>query len=176
MSIYASVVCCECCEELFIGKVLWQDSSSNQAFGYWHGSAGDGGQNWEVDELNHGVYAFLVEHLNHSLHLMTESVLDSWMGSLPGDTEVKHYAPEYLTRPNKDYLQRSTPVATLECLATGERLGLGYLLFSDEQPVMFSNYFDGLTEPHLYRSLWSFLARSLSHSVKVVVTAPIIIA
>src|SRR5689334_7772368 len=52
----------------------WPD---DRVKGFWHGSAGDGGHNWQAAGLNLTMFAFLARHAGHALEVVDEYALDA---------------------------------------------------------------------------------------------------
>jgi hypothetical protein len=151
MSIYADLVCRPCAESFFLGKQLW---TPGRIFGYWHGSAGDGGSNWNSDSLMFSLFRFFAKHAGHDMQVLSETALDNF------DPPLKR---RFDTEPPLEDLTGLSPEPEKSVLlSTGADRGfnLGQLLIRQGEQFLFSRYFDGRASNRLFKPLWALLARS----------------
>lgn len=157
MSDYGSLVCKDCVEKLFLGKILWvPNTGKRRATGYFSGLAGGRGHrhNWEEDDLNYALYAMLAKHCGHNLAVLTpDETGEMFNGLVPEypDTGVPKYG-------RADLVELPT-TARLVPPDPAEAFPLGHPLLAQRSLVLFTGYFDQLANPDLAPGLWRFLAR-----------------
>lgn len=166
MSIYAHLVCSGCEESLFLGKQLWD--GRDRVFGYWHGSAGDGGRNWRSDEMMFALFGFLARHIGHQLEVLDEYQL----GGLDQNTEL--VCPRESTPADLTGLEPEPNAAVLMSSAQDCGFLLGRPLAKYGVPCTFSGYLTHRGARGAFRPVWSLLARckTLHRPLRVVLPDP----
>jgi hypothetical protein len=163
---YADLVCRKCGVTLFLGKELRH--TRNRVFGYWHGSAGEGGRNWHSEELMFDLFHFLARHVGHRLEVMSvDDLVD--LKPFPKQTGPQLHTPGRMTG-----LQFERTSAVLASSAQDRGFPLGQLLARDGAPHLFEGYFVHRRARGVFRPVWSLLARcqTLAQPLRVVVPEP----
>ena len=166
MSIYVDLVCRRCGEALFLGKQLWD--GQDRVFGYWHGSAGDGGQNWRSDEVMFTLFHFLARHVEHPLDVLDEYQLD---GLDPHPERVHSREPEPTDLAG---LEASPGAAVLVSAVQDRGFLLGRPLTRGGVTHLFTGYLARRRSRGAFRPVWSLLARcqTLRQTLRVVLPDP----
>jgi hypothetical protein len=151
MSIYADLVCRSCSESFFLGKQLW---TLGRIFGYWHGSAGDGGSNGNSDSLMFSLFRFFANHTGHDMQVLSETALADF------DPPLKRFFDTEPTLGDLAGLSHQPEQSVLVSTGADRSFNLGRLLVRQGEPFLFSRYLDGRVSNRVFKPLWAFLARS----------------